>query len=441
MIRETATQVPSTASRFLRLVTVVATTSLLAGCGGNIARGVSEAILANQDGKEDLRTCEVRGPGFEGMASSLARDKNAATHADNPPVVKILMIHGIGAHTPGHSGPFAEKLARSLGLKVTAPRPKRLDIEHGAHAGTDLGELEVRRFVSEERDREMLFYELTWSSISAPSKKAIAFDDSDQHADRRANINRLAKSFVNDTLPDPLVYAGYKGERILVAAAQSMCWMFSHSWASLPEGSAGTCQIEPASLPLIERDAHGIVTHSLGSRIAIDALQRIANLPDLCENGQDCFTRIMREKTMPVFMFANQLPLIEVGQEPQQVTNEIPAYCTPEGEHYDQRLFKQLDVVAFSDPNDLLSYPIPPEFEEDYMDSRLCPSITNVNLNIAHVRSLFGLGEVADPAVAHSGYSDDERVIAMVAHGAGQTEEAAVVEQRCDFWRTDRGLQ
>ena len=64
-----------------------------------------------------------------------------------------------------------------------------------------------------------------------------------------------------------------------------------------------------------------------------------------------------------------------------------------------------------------------------------------MSLNIAHVRSLFGLGEIADPAEAHSGYSDDGRVIAMVAHGAGHTEEAEVVEQRRDFWRTDRELQ
>ncbi len=51
-----------------------------------------------------------------------------------------------------------------------------------------------------------------------------------------------------------------------------------------------------------------------------------------------------------------------------------------------------LTVFAFSDPNDLLSYGIPPKFADDYMDSRICPRITNIILNVAQPLSLLGMG-------------------------------------------------
>lgn len=75
------------------------------------------------------------------------------------------------------------------------------------------------------------------------------------------------------------------------------------------------------------------------------------------------------------------------------------------------------------------------------MDSRLGPSVTNVFLNVAEVQSVFGLGEVANPGTAHVGYEDDERVVAMIAHGAGHPGAAESVRDRCEFWRTDRSLQ
>jgi hypothetical protein len=44
-----------------------------------------------------------------------------------------------------------------------------------------------------------------------------------------------------------------------------------------------------------------------------------------------------------------------------------------------------------------------------------------------------GLGEIANPAKAHSGYDQDERVIAIMANGFGHKQTAAVVRQRCQW--------
>ena len=88
------------------------------------------------------------------------------------------------------------------------------------------------------------------------------------------------------------------------------------------------------------------------------------------------------------------------------------------------------------DPNDILSYPIPPKFVEQYIDSRLCPSATNISINVAKTISLFGLGEFADPGEAHTGYDHDERVISLMAHGIGYDGTAEIVKKRCTWLKT-----
>ncbi len=113
----------------------------------------------------------------------------------------------------------------------------------------------------------------------------------------------------------------------------------------------------------------------------------------------------------------------------------------PEGAEFAGRLFKETELIAFSDPNDLLSYPIPDAFVQDHVDSRLCPKQVNVTINIARVSSVLGLGEFANPLAAHSDYDDDERVIGLITRGIGQPETAAVVEERCTWLEVAEDLR
>ncbi len=130
-------------------------------------------------------------------------------------------------------------------------------------------------------------------------------------------------------------------------------------------------------------------------------------------------------------MLANQLPLLQLGRKNPEVTEQIEEYCTEEGPNYHKRLFKELKIMAFSDPNDILSYEITPLFAHKRMDSRICPRMTNVSINIAAVISLFGVGEVANPGEAHNGYSGDERVIQLIVHGIGHEGAADLIKERC----------
>jgi transcription termination factor Rho len=141
----------------------------------------------------------------------------------------------------------------------------------------------------------------------------------------------------------------------------------------------------------------------------------------------------LQKEELPIFMLANQLPLLQLGRDDPEVTGQIKEHCTKEGPNYHKRLFKELEIVAFSDPNDVLSYEITPVFAHKRMDSRICPKMTNVSINIAEVISLFGVGDIASPGEAHNGYSGDDRVIQLIVHGIGHEGAADLIKERCTW--------
>ena len=301
------------------------------------------------------------------------------------------------------------------------------------------------RLTDPERSRDLILYELTWSAINQPARESIAFDNSQLFRSRRASINQMVRNFTNDALPDPIAYAGNKGALIRASASQAICWAISTTWRALPEETVGqACEPGPGYGSRIDIDDYVIVTHSLGSRIAMDALQampkKLGDRQFAKQPSVRMLTERLKQKKITLFMLSNQLPLLEAGQEPQSITGKTAMFCGDSAPRSGERFIKSVHLVAFSDPNDVLSYPIPPSWAEHYLDSRLCVRVTNVTINIAEVRDLFGLGEFADPLVAHSGYKSDERVQNLIARGAGHAEVAPVVAERCTWTETDEAL-
>ncbi len=417
---------------------------LLAGCE-SFGRGVTQAVLQGSgETTEDTRTCEVEGRPFTGIEPYLAAQDKLPPFADgvgDRPEVKVLYVHGIGTHVPGDGTTLRQNLAKSLGLDIRAPRPKRIVIASPSFPNQTLGEINVTRLTDENRRRDLLFYELTWSPITQPDKDLIAFDKEQDYVLRRAAVNQAMRSFVNDVAPDPLAYAGEKREPILVSVTQSICWMVSRSWSELPELTEGTyCG---SSLPgvgsRVQLDDFVLITHSLGSRATLDAMQRLTNLPVSADSHLKLIADAFANLDIQVFMLSNQLPLLEAGREGQQVTGQIGAYCGP-GATKPGHFFGKTEIIAFSDPNDLMSYPVPDKFADRYIELRLCPSVTNVTINVVPVNSLLGLGDVANPLGAHLGYAGDERVGAMLARGAGNPNVAPLVAERCTWRETDESL-
>jgi hypothetical protein len=412
------------------------TAMLLSGCA-SIAKGVTEAILENSE-EQDTRACHIEGPASVGLEPLMQAQEKERTASHSTRTVKVLMVHGIGRHLPGYSARLTEHLMRELKLDVREEDYKEFVLRDPKIRDGPLGNLRISRHMNKARTRELLFYELTWSEIIDPEREILAFDDSTEYTFRRTALNAGLKKFFNSHVPDSLIFLGEAQVPILASVRQSFCWMTHGDWNDYAPHTDASCNLQSGErLQQLEEDSYAFITHSLGSRIVIEALQIFGEWAQTQETEEFIKIRsIMSNKEFPVYMLANQLPLLELGRKPATVRGQIDQYCRPDGDLRDQRILGKLPIYAFSDPNDLLSYPIPPNFADQYLDSRLCPKVTNIAINVAKLISLFGLGEFARPGSAHGDYDHDERVIAMIAHGFGQEKAADIVKERCTWLET-----
>lgn len=413
--------------KFFSALLMFCVISALTGCS-SVARGVTEAILERE--KEDTRMCEIAGPPFNGVKDSINQASAGASHT------KVLMVHGIGKHLPDYSAHFREKLVRKLDLESMDPAIKRIELVNDAKNGVPVGLLKIYHYYNSASQHDLLFYELTWSPISDEAKKVIEFDSSEAYSYRRADLNKSLKSFMNQTVPDLLVYEGEERALINKSVGQSICWMFRDQWADLPESGVHYCDFRDNKIGNnIRQDDYFVVTHSLGSRITLDTFNNYALLQKTCPECKypQSFTSAMKDEALTVFMMANQLPLLQVGRSKPDFTGQVENFCNPAGSKYDERLVGKTRIVAFSDPNDILSYPIPPDYVENYIDSRTCPEIVNVELNVAHPTDLFGVMNLANPLEAHVGYQEDDRVIEIISSGLHRDNLSPLIAQKCNW--------
>jgi len=405
---------------------------LLSGCA-SLGKGAMEAFLEKSE-SEDTRLCHVWGNSFAGIDANLVKKQEKT---------KVLFVHGVGDHIPGYTAQFLEKLAKELNLNVRSAEQKNIELTTPLLPDKNLGNLRITHLLNEQNGQELTFYELTWSEITRAEKHLLAFDTSGDYDFRRARINGLLKKFSNDAGADPVIYGGESREPILAAFGQSFCWMASGDWQDLPKSGKHACMgLIESSTDHIANDHYVFISHSLGSRIVTDGLDRIVGMlatPEKYTAGNKKMTvsskavEAMQNKHIPIYMLSNQLPMLQLGRKLPEVAGQDASYCEANGANYKKRMFKETDIIAFSDPNDLLSYGIPAEFAEKYIDSRLCAKITNVNINIAKVMDAFGLTDFANPMEAHIGYDTDDRVVAIIAKGIGNPDTSPLIKQRCEF--------
>jgi len=337
----------------------------------------------------------------------------------------------------------ARNLTQTLGLNVRAQRSKRIVLTPRDGADRPFGEVNVIRALDAERSRELLFFEHTWSDITQRDKTSIAFDNSEVYRSQRAPVNQRIREFANGVLPDPLAFVGDRGPDIRGSVGEAMCWALSARWEDLlPETKGVRCLDTDFYGSRVEVDNLVMATHSLGSRAAVDALQNAAGARDRMDftPEQRQLGEQLQRKEITLFMLSNQLPLLEAGQAPQSVTGRRQEFCGDQAPLRDERFLRKLNMVAFSDPNDILSYPVPVSWADKYLESRLCADVRNVTINIAHVRRLPVIGEFADPLTAHTGYDGDDRVAELITHGIGHDDISDLVEQRCNWIELDPAL-
>ena len=360
------------------------------------------------------------------------------------PEVKVLYVHGIGTHAPGHGTALRQNLATSLGLEIRAPRAKRIVIANRDFPDRDLGEINITRLTDAERRRDLLFYELTWSPITQPDKELLAFDKEQDYVLRRAAVNQAMRTFVNDIAPDPLAYAGREARADPgLGRPVGICWMTSRSWGELPELTENTraMPICPASAAGSTWTTSSIITHSLGSRATLDAMQSPDQSaghrgPELRQIADE-FSRIARSRSS---CSSNQLPLLEAGREGQQVIGPDRRLLRAKRHERPGRFFARDADHRLLRPQRPDELPGAGPVRRTLHRIALVPERHQRHHQCRPVNSFLGLGEVANPLGAHTGYGADERVGALIAQGAGNPNVAPLVAERCTWRETDESL-
>jgi len=417
-------------TRQLTIYWLVLTSALLSGCT-SISKGITQAYLEQET--EDTRQCWISGREFDGLDGLIQVENEPASGTNESDKLKILMVHGIGNHAPGYSRRLQDGLVEEFGFESMDETIKTIALSHPSISGS-LGVLRVHRYMDLESSHEMLFYELTWDSIVEQEKQLLSFDYSTEASVKRAPFNHTLKTFINNTVPDALMYNTKYRAPIQVSVVQAICWILSESWENLPHNQESVCSVSDSNyLSEFDDSNFAIISHSLGSRISLDALQESMRLTSERPDYENIIEQF-KNKPMYLYMLSNQLPLLQLGQDLPQVHGQTRSVCTAEGDKYDKRFFEKLQIVAFSDPNDLFSYAVSPDYANRYIDSRLCPAVSNVTIQIAQVRNfLLGTSEVANPLVAHSDYEIDSRVLKMLVSGFGQDHGQEEVRERCEF--------
>lgn len=410
-----------------------AAVALLAGCS-SVSSGITKALLdkAEEEPAPGTSMCEITGPEFPGLAVGFT----SPTPGGN--TTRLIIVHGIGPQEPGYSERLQRNLIIRLGFDSVDPTVKTIALLSPPDAKTappnlPLGSLRISRY-SNPAAAELLTFELTWADLLTTERRAVAFDEYGSSAKARADLNTSLKILIN-SFTDALAYNGSRGDLIRGSMLQTMCWVGRGAWVDYPNSARESCSWRDTKRNVIQDDNIVISTHSLGSHVALDTLAKLGTLRDAL--GKDPKARAgmraldsLRDKDITLFMLANQLPLLQAGQPVPAAAHKAPEYCGANAPKIKDRWLKSLSVIAFSHPNDILSYTIPQSFTDDFMDSRLCATTTNVVVSVARQLSL-AVTSVASPQVAHTAYDNDGRVLALMTQGLGQNQ----LPQGCSWLR------
>jgi hypothetical protein len=325
-------------------------------------------------------------------------------------IVRVLWTHGMCTHPPSWVDDRMKRLVEAVG-GTAETKSLRAVGSRGASIRTE-------RISTRGATIEVMF--LTWSPLTTAYKAALAYDvsttDGGQSQYARASLNReLKRGLVNDCLTDVVVYGGPNGSDIRQAVNEAVCEALGGRF------DGKNCKVSAGHSP----GALALVTESLGSKLLFDA---VLHIWDAAKNSSD-ETEINRlatslAATRMMYMLSNQVPLLDAAGSVAMDRTLEPASAparmrTSAGDVFGLLararslapfVTAPMTVVAFSDPNDLLSYRIvPAHLAENLTEFRV------INVMVSNDATYFGYLE--RPDTAHCGYPWNPYVFGMLARG------------------------
>ncbi|WP_374581523.1 hypothetical protein [Pseudoduganella sp.] len=298
--------------------------------------------------------------------------------------VDVLLVHGMCTHDVRWVDDTVAQLSSALRAQTQGTPPGSAA---GAAVATTDGIEIVERSI-QLRQGELRIKALLWSPLTTPLKHQLDYDHSDRLPVVRAKLNARAKDMLmDDCIPDALIYQGVSRDAIQQRMAQAIL--------RATEGAA-------PDAPLL------VLSSSLGSKILFDTLLRM-----------DAAAQRTIDRMAYLVMAANQIPLLALADQQAVAPGAAAAPAAPPPDSLQALLRKRraaatprttrrLTLVAFSDPNDLLTYTLERE--------RYAPlGVEVVNVLVSNAPTWFGLLERPDHA--HGNYLLNPDVARMAACG------------------------
>jgi hypothetical protein len=261
---------------------------------------------------------------------------------------------------------------------------------------------------------------LLWAPLNAEVKCGLEAED--KSAPPKQAFAAFAKDFIDDKLADALLYAGtYRKQVIRPSIQGALCKVTGGTW----HAKSTTCA------PGDYHDPTAIITHSLGGYMLMDSIQAELRVDDCRPNGGGGAAVEILENTPVIYMMANQLALLDLStlhRDPQLPQTKAAAteavtkqfakcWLIARARARSEAKLSEMaasQVVAFSDPNDILSWRLEPRNLKLPRPDWGEVAVTNVYMS----NSEFSIPWLfSDPVNAHTGYFANPTVMDMLICG------------------------
>ncbi len=309
----------------------------------------------------------------------------------------VILVHGMCTHDAAWANHGIDRIA---GV-VSANLPEQ--------AATAANGIQLVERTQQIAGTPVRFHALIWSPLTTPLKRQLDDDNTGTPTDcsaagngeckpQRAWLNGYVKDrLLNDCLSDAVIYEGASGHAIRDAMVESV----SRIIESNPNGDRTLA----------------VVAESLGSKILFDALSSMleSRQPRTRELGLQASRRLGL-----LFMAGNQLPILGLAGQNIERRPDSRTLAAPDAlQRYLELRRRQtglpraeaiarLAVVAFTDPNDLLSYRLLPA-------RYAAPDVAVADVLVSNARTWLGL--IENPVAAHLDYLENPEVARLIACG------------------------
>jgi hypothetical protein len=391
-----------------------------------------------------VQTVPADANNFQGIASIGGGFAGANAISVGVTPIRMLIIHGMGTAHEGDFDAFMLEVAAKFGLSQLAPdretlpppcgeagapptpgliRPQPARIDIAGVPADDQARLYTYEFApSGGKAPALSISYLLWSPITCQIKSASRLREKGHPPWQ--DFTGAAKDFIDDKFGDVVLYIGnYRAAVMRPTVEKALCLFVGGQAVGVDD-----CALPESTPPSI------VVTHSLGSYMLMDAIDDELGR---ARSGPTAAARLVGS-TRFIYMMANQLPLLDLSTLPG-----YPAYVGADGEsQWTSTASKFLShlkalapknggqlvnggaaferqVIAFSDPNDILSYLVRP-------GALGLPPAQDPALYLSNV--YMGNGEfsipglISNPVGAHLGYFTNRRVIDLLVCGMNHGE-------------------